>query len=203
MKQKNTIVIFGGSFNPPLNSHFSIGQQVLNQYEKVEKIVFVPVNKNYEKKGLIENQHRYNMLKLVIDKNKNFILSDIDMHTDKSWHTIEILEGMKNQFKDKELWVLMGSDNLKEIHKWNKAEELLSKYKILIMERNEDQLEKIIKENKLINFYKYNIEKLNQGIKSNFSSSYVRKQIKERKSIRYLVPDEVYKYIEENKLYRG
>ena len=38
MKHKNKLVVYGGSFNPPLNSHFSMAQQVLNQYEDVEKI---------------------------------------------------------------------------------------------------------------------------------------------------------------------
>ena len=98
---KKSIVIFGGSFNPPLNSHFSIAQQVLNQFEEVEKIVFIPVNKQYPKDGLLDNEHRYNMLKLVANKNRNFIVSDIDMHGDKSLHTIETLEEMQKQFPDK------------------------------------------------------------------------------------------------------
>lgn len=202
MKRKGSVVVFGGSFNPPLNSHFSIAQQVLNQYEEVEKIIFVPVNKKYEKDGLIENKHRYHMLKRVVDKNKSFMVSDIDMHKNRSLCTIEVLEEIQKQFKDKKICFLMGSDNLKEFHTWKGAEEIISKYKILIMERNQDKMEDIIKENELLNYYQENIEKINQEIRSNFSSTYVRSQIKKQKSVRYLLPDEVYEYIEENKLYR-
>lgn len=203
MKEKNTIVVFGGSFNPPLNSHFSIAEQVLNEYEEVEKIVFIPVSKKYEKDGLEENYHRYNMLKLVIDKNRNFLLSDIDMNENKSLYTIETLEETQKQFSNKQIWFLIGSDNLKELHTWKRAEELVSNYKILVMERNEDKVEEIIKQNELLNCYKENIEKLNEEIRSNFSSTYVRAQIKKKKSVRYLLPDEVYEYIKENNLYRG
>lgn len=203
MKEKNTIVVFGGSFNPPLNSHFSIAEQVLNEYEEVEKIVFIPVSKKYEKDGLEENYHRYNMLKLVIDKNSNFLLSDIDMNENKSLYTIETLEKTQRQFSNKQIWFLIGSDNLKELHTWKRAEELVSNYKILVMERNEDKVEEIIKQNELLNCYKENIEKLNEEIRSNFSSTYVRAQIKKKKSVRYLLPDEVYEYIKENNLYRG
>ncbi len=201
MSKKNTIVVFGGSFNPPHNSHFSTAQQVLNQYEEVEKVVFIPVNKKYEKDGLEENKHRYNMLKLVIDKNSSFMLSDIDMNKERSLYTIETLEEIKEQFPNKEIWFLIGSDNLKELHTWKRAEELLSKYKILVMERNEDKIDEIIEKNELIKNYKQNIRKLEERIRSNFSSTYIRSQIKKQKSVKYLMPDDVYQYIKTNKLY--
>lgn len=201
MNNKKSIVVFGGSFNPPHNSHFSTAQQVLNQYEEVEKVVFIPVNKKYEKDGLEENIHRYNMLKLVIEKNNNFILSDIDMNGSRSLYTIETLEEMKKKFPDREIWFLIGSDNLKELHTWKRAEELVSKYKILVMERNEDKISDIIEENELLSCYKENIIKLNEEIRSNFSSTYIREQINKQKSVRYLMPDEVYDYIKTNKLY--
>ena len=198
---KKSIVIFGGSFNPPLNSHFSIAQQVLNQFEEVEKIVFIPVNKQYPKDGLLDNEHRYNMLKLVANKNRNFIVSDIDMHGDKSLHTIETLEEMQKQFPDKEMWFLIGSDNLKELYTWNRPEELVSKYKILVMERENDKIEGIIENDELLYKHKENFIKVNEEIRSNYSSTYVRAQIKDGKSVRYLLPDEVYEYILKNKLY--
>lgn len=201
MKEKNCIVVFGGSFNPPHNSHFSIAEQVLNQYEEVEKVVFIPVNKKYKKDGLEENKHRYNMLKLVIEKNSNFVLSDIDMNGERSLYTIETLQEMEKQFPNKEIWFLIGSDNLKELHTWKKAEQLLSKYKILVMERNQDKIEDIINQNELLKMYKENINKLDEKIKSNISSSYIRSQIKKQKSTRYILPDEIFEYINKNNLY--
>lgn len=199
--EKNCIVIYGGSFNPPLNSHFSIAEQVLNQFEEVDKIIFVPVNSKYAKNGLIDNNHRYNMLKLISNKNNRFIISDIDLHGEKSLSTIEALEEIQKQFPNKEVWFVIGSDNLKEIHTWKRAEELISKYKILVMERNEDHIEKIIQRNSLLSCYKESFKKLNQDIKSNYNSTYVRTQIKKGKSVRYLMPDEIYEYIQQNKLY--
>ncbi len=201
MNNKKSIVVFGGSFNPPHNSHFSTAQQVLNQYEEVEKVIFIPVNKKYEKDGLLENEHRYNMLKLVTDKNENFILSNIDMEGNRSLYTIETLEEIQKQYKDKNVWFLIGSDNLKELHTWKRAEELVSRYKVLVMERNEDKIEEIIEQNELLKYYIENIRKLEEGIRSNFSSTYIRTQIKKQKSVRYLMPDEVYEYIKTNNLY--
>ena len=83
MEEKKVLVIFGGSFNPPLNSHFSLAQQIVNEYENIEKVLFVPVNSKYQKAGLLENEHRYNMLKLVCDKNTDFLVSDIEIKQDR------------------------------------------------------------------------------------------------------------------------
>lgn len=201
MSKKDTVVVFGGSFNPPINSHFWVAQQVLNEYDQVEKVIFIPVNKKYEKDGLIENEHRYNMLKLVTDKNENFIVSNIDMNGSRSLYTIETLEEIQKQYQDKNVWFLIGSDNLKELHTWKRAEELVSKYKILVMERNEDKILEIIEKNELLSCYKENIIKLDEEIRSNFSSTYIRSQIKKQKSVRYFMPDEVYEYIKKNNLY--
>lgn len=202
MGKRKTVVIYGGSFNPPHNSHFSIAEQVLNQYEEIEKVIFAPVSDTYPKDSLIENKHRYNMLKMITDKNDRLMVSDIDMHGEKSLPTIRVLEEMQKRFPDKEIRALMGSDNLKDIHTWDRAEELVSKYKFLIMEREPYLVEEIFNENELLKQYKSNFTKINEGIMTNFNSNYIRNQIKYGKSIRYLVPEQVYQYIEENKLYR-
>lgn len=159
LKDKSTIVVFGGSFNPPLNSHFAIAEQVLNQYKEVEKVIFVPVNQNYPKKGLEKNKHRYNMLEIITNKNNKFLLSDIDMQGNKSLNTIEILRKVQRQFPDKQVSFIIGSDNLKEIDTWKNSEELTSDYKILVMERNNDKLEEIINQNELLQENKENIKK--------------------------------------------
>ena len=202
MEVRKSIVIFGGSFNPPHNIHFLIANEVLNQYSEVKKVIFIPINNNYPKEGLIENKHRYNMLKKVIDKNSKFEISDLDMHGNKSLLTINVLEEMQKEFKEKEIWILVGSDNLKKIHKWYRAEDLLKQYKILVMEREGDSIEDIINQNDLLKRNAKNIKKLRQDIKSSLSSSFIRRKIKNNENINDFVPEEVLKYIEENRLYR-
>ena len=203
MKSKNSIVIYGGAFNPPLNSHFSIAEEVLNEFEEVKKVIFVPVNQNYNKKGLLSNEHRYNMLKLVTDKNKNFEVSDIELQGDRPLYTIEVLRKMREQYKNEKIFFLLGTDNLKQLDTWENAEELLSQYNFLVMRRDNDNIEEIIAATKLLTKYKQNIFEINSKIRDNYSSTYVREQIKNGKSPRYLMPDETLEYIEKNKLYRG
>ncbi len=201
MKEKKLIAVFGGSFNPPLNSHFSIAEQIINEYENIEKVIFVPVNSKYQKPGLLENEHRYNMLKLVCDKNSNFLVSDIEIKNDRQLYTIETLELLQKEYPDNIICFIIGTDNLKIFSKWWSAKELVSKFKILVVERDEDNMEEIIKKDEFLLENKNSFIKLKENIKSNISSSFVRDKLKRNKSIRYLTPDEVYYYIKENDLY--
>ena len=70
------------------------------------------------------------------------------------------------------------------------------------MERESDSMQEIVEENPLYVQYKQNFIAIDQGIRSNYNSTYVRNQIKKGKSVRYLLPDEVLEYIEKNQLYR-
>ena len=142
------------------------------------------------------------MLKLVAEKNSKFEISEMDLHGDKSLPTIETLEEIQKQFPDKQICFLTGSDNLKEIHTWVRAEEVVSKYKLMIMERGCDDMDEIIENSPFLIKYKQNFIKLNQEIRSNCSSTYIRKQLKNEKSVKYLLPAEVIEYIEKYKLYR-
>ena len=197
MNDIKRIVVFGGSFNPPLNSHFSLAEQIVNEYEEVDKVLFVPVNNYYNKPGLLGNEHRYNMLKLVVDKNPNFGISRVELDSSRPLFTIETMELLSKEYPDYDMLFTIGSDNLKEIHTWEKAEELVTKYKILVLERDEDNMDEIITSNDFLIKHKDSFIKVKNNVRSNLSSTFVRNKINEGKSIRYITPDEVVFYIEE------
>ena len=201
MDEKRKIVVFGGSFNPPLNSHFSLAEQIVNEYEQVEKVIFVPVNNLYEKENLLGNEHRYNMLKLVIDKNPNFELSRVELDSKRPLYTIETLLILKDKYLQYDILFTIGSDNLKQLDSWKKVEELVTKFKILVLERDEDDIDKIIQSNDFLKAHKDSFIKVKNNVRSNLSSTFVRNKIKEGKSIRYLTPDEVVNYMKENNLF--
>lgn len=200
--ERKQIVIFGGCFNPPLNSHFSLAQQIINEYENIEKIVFVPVNSKYQKADLISNEHRYNMLKKVCDKNNKLDVSRVELDSDRPLYTIETLRIFEEKHSEYEIAFIIGSDNLKEIETWKKSDELTKDFKIYVLERDKDNIEEIIKSNEFLNKNKQAFIKAKNNITSNLSSTYVRKRLKKGKSVRYLTPDEVIDYIKENKLYQ-
>lgn len=202
MENDKIIVVFGGSFNPPLNSHFSLAEQIVSEYENVEKIIFVPVNQKYQKKGLLENKYRYEMLKCVCDKNDKFEVSDIELRNERQLYTIETLEEIQKMYPNKTIWFTTGSDNLRELNTWEKADELVKKFKVLVLERDEDCLEDIINNDSFLKENEKSFIKVKNNVRSSLSSSFVREKIREGKSIRYFTPDEVYSYIKTNNLFK-
>ena len=202
MKDK-IIIIFGGCFNPPLNSHFSLAEQIISEYENIEKIIFVPVNSKYEKVDLIGNEDRFNMLKKVCDKNKKFDVSRVEIESNKPLYTVETLEILQKEYKDFKLAFATGSDNLKTLSKWKKADELVKNFNVFVLERDNDDVDKIIENNEFLKKNRKSFIKAKKSIRSNLSSTFVRDKIKRGKSIRYLAPEEVITYIEENNLYKS
>lgn len=201
MKNQKILAIFGGSFNPPLNSHFSLAEQILTEYRNIEKVIFVPVSTRYNKKGLLSNEHRYNMLKIVCDKNNDFDVSDIELRQSEQLDTLETLKLLQKEYPNYSLYFTMGTDNLKQISTWSLAEELVTSFKFLVIERDKDNIEEIIENDEFLKTHKEAFLKVKENIRSNISSTFVREKIKRGKSIRYFTPDEVYYYIKENNLY--
>lgn len=202
MKKTKAVVVYGGSFNPILYSHLSLAQHVLNTYAEVEKIIFVPVNCKYDKSGLEANKHRYKMVELAIKENKKFLLSDIEMEKEEPVYTFQVLEEIQNQYPEYQIYFLLGTDNLKLLKTWKKAETLVKNYHFLVLERDQDFLENIIEADPFLKENKKAFYKVENSIHTNMSATIVRNMIKEGKDIHYLTTDTVCDYIQENHLYK-
>lgn len=162
----------------------------------------MPVNSHYQKEDLIDNKHRYQMLKLVCDKNEKFEVSKLELEADRQLYTIETLRKMQEQYPEYEIAFIMGSDNLKELETWNCANELVKEFKMYLLERDKDDVENIIQDSKFLEENKTAFIKAKNNVTSNMSSTFVREKLRGGKSIRYLTPDEVRSYIIKNNLYQ-
>lgn len=201
--QKKVIAVFGGSFNPPINSHIKLAKQIIAKCNIVEKVLFVPVSTKYKKAELANDEHRYNMLKIVCNDEDKLDVSDIELRQNKQLYTIQTLELIKKQYKNKyDIWFVMGTDNLKEIESWNRPEQLLKKYKILVLERENDRLEDIISSIKLLSENRKSLVTINGIKRIDLSATMVRNKIKKDEDVSKYLPKEVFEYIKENKLYK-
>lgn len=198
---RKIIALFCGSFNPPLFSHFSLAEQLLNSDDSIEKIIFVPVSHKYNKNGLISDEHRFNMLNLVCKNNPKFEVSNIEFNSFRQPYTLETMQTMQEKYPEHEIRLIIGTDNLKELETWHEIEHLLSQFKLIVLSRDEDNAEEIIKSNKLLSKYFFSFIINNISLRTNLSSTFVRNEIKQQHSVRYLLPDEIINYIKNNHLY--
>ena len=120
-----TICIFPGTFNPIHEGHVKMAEFALEKY-KFEKIIFIPAfippHKNIE---LDLANHRFNMVKLAINYNPRFEISDIEYKSDKTSYSLITVKKIIEQYnlKDK-LNFIIGTDTLINLNSWYKADEL-------------------------------------------------------------------------------
>ena len=199
--QKKIIAVFGGSFNPPINSHVLLAKQILEKCKQIEKVIFVPVSTKYKKEELVEDKHRFNMLKIICDKESKMEVSDIELTSDVQLYTIQTLDAFKQKYIDKDIYFIMGTDNLKELETWSEAERMLKEYKIIVLERENDNLYELIENSKFLKKYKNSLIKI-QGINRIFlSSTMIRDKIKNGENVEQYMPKKILEYIKKNKLY--
>ena len=189
--QNKIIAVFGGSFNPPTVAHINLAKQILEKVENVEKVIFVPVSTKYNKRGLAPDEVRFDMLKNICDIEKGLEVSSIELDSTRQLYTIETLEKIKEQNSGNDICFVLGTDNLKELETWHTADKLLENFKMIVLERDNDNMESIIENNNLLKKYSQSFIKLKNIKKIELSASYIRELIKTKKSISGLVPKQI------------
>lgn len=192
---------FGGAFNPPTFAHTHLARFASQTYN-LDKVIFVPVGNKYEKKDLTDENHRFNMLQLAIKQYSNLDVSDIELKKEKAFTTIEAFELITKQYPNDELYFIMGADNLTKLPSWNRAEELVSKYKFIILERNTGkEVSDIIKNSSLLTKYQDNFNIIHVLEYKDMNSKEVRKRINNNTDVSEFISEDVLDYIKKNKLY--
>ena len=174
---------FGGSFNPPTYAHLKIAQIALEQCN-LDKIFFVPVGNNYKKPELIDEEYRYEMLKILCKDEKNIFAEDIELKQKGNISTIQAFEMIENKYnkickEDVEIYYIMGADNFVKLPSWNNAENLIKKYKYIIFKRDNLDLEELIEKNELLNSNRNNFKILELNEYKEYRSSIIRNLAKQ------------------------
>lgn len=199
---KKVLAVFGGSFNPPINSHIELAKEIINRCKDIEKLIFIPVSTKYNKQGLEEDKHRYNMLNLICKSQEKLEVSDIELYSKKQLYTIQTLDLLKAKYgKEYDIWFVMGTDNLKEVETWKDPERLLKDYKIIILERGNDNLENIISNSNILSSNRKSLIKIEGINRINLSSTMIRDKIKKEENIEEFIDKDVLEYIRNNNLY--
>ena len=198
---KDRIVIFGGAFNPPTRAHLDIATEAL-YYLDAEKVLFVPVSDLYKKDDVEISYHRVNMLNLAIGNFRRLEIDFTEVDAVKLTYTYETVEKIKSQYQDKELFLLIGADNLEDFKNWKNQRSIMENCSLLVVNRNNSSIDEIIESNEILTEFKDKI--IEAPIEEiEISSTEVRNRIAsgELEGLENLVDKEVIEYMVENKLY--
>lgn len=187
------IGLYFGSFNPIHTGHLIIANHILNTTE-IERIWFIisPQNPLKSEVGLLDEYSRLHLLRLAIEDDKRMKASDIEFHLPKPSYTINTLVYLEEKYPVHGFIIIMGSDSFQNIHNWKNYQTIIKNYSICVYKRPGFEIE---------NKVKADLHIIDAPLLQ-ISATEIRKLIKQKKSVRYMVPDKVLEEIEKGNYYR-
>ncbi len=171
-RSNNKIGIFGGSFDPPHRGHLEMSKIAIKKLY-LDKLYWCVTKKNpFKNKTLFSLSERIKKSKNITNKIKKIEIKYFDKKI-KSSNTVDLIKYLNKANKKNTLFLIIGSDNLINFHKWKKWKLLTELTEIAVFSRKDYDIKAkksvIVKKVKKIIFIK------NKQI--NISSTQIRKQI--------------------------
>lgn len=192
--ERRKIGLYFGSFNPIHIGHLIVANAVRENGD-LDRVRFVvsPHNPLKHKNELLHEQDRLEMVRAAIYDNVNLEVTDIEFRLPKPNYTIDTLTYIREKEPDKDFYLIMGGDNLKNFKKWKNWEMILEYFEVLVYPRPG-----ATENHELLSHPKV---KLVDAPLMDISATYIRKSIVSGKSVRYLIPQEVEDLILGKKFY--
>jgi nicotinate-nucleotide adenylyltransferase len=184
--------LYFGSFNPVHTGHLIIADFVANNSDVQQVwLVVSPQNPLKPSNSLLNEYHRLHLVNLAIDGNQKLKASDVEFKLPKPSYTIDTLAYLREKYPQNEFVVVIGSDSYLNLSQWKNYTALIKNYSFIVYQRVGFEAKEIL------------------GIKATFlkapmleiSSTFIRMQLKEKKSVRYLLPENVFEEIEKSGWY--
>jgi nicotinate-nucleotide adenylyltransferase len=208
--------ILGGTFDPIHFGHLRIAEEILEEMN-LDKVFIMPGGHPPHKDGksIAPFSDRLEMARAGVEESSDLEVLDIEGKRKGPSYSIETLREIHDQYEDNlDLFFILGSDAFKEIKTWKEYKKLFDLTNFIVLKRPGISSSDI---NSLIESLNLNFKK--SGTKDRFtgpmgkhvffknvtmldiSSTKIREAIVTGKSINFLVPERVKKYIEKKGLY--
>ena len=187
------IGLFFGSFNPIHIGHTAIANYML-EFCGLDRLWFVvtPHNPLKEKKTLLADIHRLQLVREAIGDNNKMKASNVEFSLPQPSYTVNTLAYLKEKHPEHKFVLILGSDNLSTFKKWKNYEEILKHHHLLVYPRPESDGGELAKHPKV---------KMTDAPLMDVSSTFIRQAIKNKKDVRYLMPDAAWQYAREMHFY--
>ena len=195
MQPKN-IGLYFGSFNPIHIGHLILANY-LAEHSDLDEIwlVVTPQNPFKDKKSLLDNASRLEMVALSLKEYDKLKPCDIEFHLPQPNYTIDTLIHLEEKYPQHSFSLIMGEDNLKSFHKWKNYEVILSRYLIYVYPRlSEGKVLDALQGHEHVVYIKTPIIEL--------SATAIREDIAQGKDVRPMLPAQVWSYIDKWGFYK-
>lgn len=208
------IGLFGGTFNPVHLGHLRAAEEISEAYS-LSKTIFIPAHiPPHKRSNVTSAEHRFEMVRLSIQGNSCFEVSDVELKRQGSSYSFETIDYFKNYFDHKaDLFFIIGIDAFREINSWKHYPHFFSACNFIVMDRplKERASQNLIPADIAEDFTYDSMQQCYEHRSGHrvffcnitlldISSTAIRKALHEGRSVKYLVPEAVERYIRENKL---
>ncbi|UFS72387.1 nicotinate-nucleotide adenylyltransferase [Geomonas sp. RF6] len=208
--------ILGGTFNPIHMAHLRIAEESRDRLG-LDRIMFIPAATPPHKPqiGELSYADRFEMVRLAIQDNPHFTASAMEQERGGRSYSIDTLRQLRQDFPDDEFFFIIGGDSFAEIATWYRYSEIFACCNIVAVQRPgstfeslatglptaiADQFTHVDTPDTLTHASGFRLLAVD-GVLLDISSSQIRSLVKSGRSIRYLVPEAVERYIQEQRLY--
>lgn len=206
LKHRSRIGIMGGTFDPIHLGHLIVAEQARDQFA-LEKVLLMPSGHSYFKdhraKKVTDSGIRLEMTRLAAQGQKYFEASDVEVMRAGNSYTYETLQQLTAAHPDTDYYYIVGADTIMAMRIWREPKAIFDRCEVLAAVRNDQVADTALKAEikALERDYGAHIHLLsvpNIGI----SSTDIRERAALGRSIHYLVPEAVERYIMETGIYK-
>jgi len=196
--------VFGGSFDPVHYGHLLMAE-CCREHCELDRILFVPTAQSPHKLETVpaSASDRLEMLKLAVGGHSLFDISSFEIDKGGVSYSVDLLEHLRTESPEDELFFLMGADTLAEFGSWRQPKRICELVTPVVVSRpgaaapEFDSLSDFVSEERLAELHDYHVHMPQIDI----SSTEIRARVSSGKSIRFQLPRAVEEYIRSNKLY--
>ena len=193
--------MFGGSFDPVHNGHVQLAQAFIKELS-LDRVFIVPafISPFKQNGAAVLPVHRAEMCRLAFKDIPQAENCDIEIKREGSSYTYQTLEALTDKLDTEKIYLITGADSFMTIHKWKEPESIFRHAVICGLPRNDDDISVLEKQSEYLHALGAETRILNISVMT-VSSTEIRSRAANGESIKGLVPDDVERYIVENRLY--
>ena len=194
------IGLMGGTFNPIHNAHLQLAKTAMEEYG-LEEILFMtsgnPPHKREE--AVLDKTVRHQMVKLAVAPYSGFVPCDDEVRREAYSYTADTLQRLQKARPDASIYFIIGADSLHQFKDWYMPEKIVKLCTLLVFPRAGYDLQRDMEAVKAR--YRAEVLELHAG-QVDISSTQLRECIAEGRNISAYVPEVVYAFIKNYKLYQ-